>query len=138
MLRVNKKLEYGIIALLYLASEKDRVASVREIAKTSRIPEALLSKVMQAMKNVGLVAASHGNHGGYRLNRSLADISLLELTQVLVGPLHVTECMEPGNDTCPVRLNCNIVTPMAVINEKIIRLFTDTSLESLAMKRSVG
>ena len=32
MLRVNKKMEYGIIALLYLDTKEDKVASVREIA----------------------------------------------------------------------------------------------------------
>ena len=135
MLRVNKKLEYGIIALLYLSEEKDRVASVREIAQSSRVPEALLSKVMQAMKNQGFVSASHGNHGGYKLNRPLSDISLLDLMNVLVGPVQVTECMDPGNQECPVRTACNIVTPMTRINEKIIRLFHDTSVESLAARR---
>lgn len=137
MLRVNKKIEYAILALLYLNNKEDKVASVREIAATSKTPETLLSKVMQSMKNAGMVEAVYGNHGGYRLNRNLSEINLLNLTEILAGPVQVAECLEPGNDTCPVKTNCAIVTPMTLLNQKIIHLFQETSLESLAGKRAV-
>ena len=136
MLRVNKKIEYGVIALLYLASKPDKVASVREIAKTSRIPETLLSKVMQAMKSDGLVSAVYGNHGGYRLSRELSQINLLELTQALDGPVRVAECLEPGNEHCPAKATCSIASPMGVLNDKIISLFQATSLETLASRKA--
>lgn len=136
MLRVNKKLEYGIIALLHLASRPDRVASVREIASSCNIPETLLSKIMQSMKSSGFVSAVYGNHGGYRLNRDLSEISLLDINQVLVGPVQVAECLEPGNDQCPAIDSCTIATPMNVLNKKLIHLFQSTSLETLAMKKA--
>ena len=135
MLRVNKKIEYGIIALLHLGSQPRAVASVREIAKTCHIPETLLSKIMQTMKAAGYVEAVYGNHGGYRLTKDLSEISLLDVNQVLDGPVQVTECLEPGNDHCPVQHSCQIVTPMSVLNQKIINLFQATSLEALAKRK---
>ena len=135
MLRVNKKTEYGILALLHLASQADRVASVREIAEACNIPETLLSKIMQKMKNVGILGAVYGNQGGYRLNRELAEISLLDINQVLVGPVRVAECLEPGNDNCPAKDCCTIVAPMNVLNQKITNLFQSTSLEALAPRK---
>ena len=135
MLRVNKKMEYGIIALLYLASEPCKVASVREIATSCNIPETLLSKIMQTMKNASFVTASHGNQGGYRLTRELSQINLLDVTQVLVGPVQVAECLEPGNHHCPVQSACTIATPMSLLNQKIIKLFESTSLETLASRK---
>ena len=135
MLRVNKKMEYGIIALLHLSEEPQKVASVREISGTCHIPEALLSKVMQLMKNAGMVKVTHGNHGGYQLNRDLSQISLLDVSQVLVGPVQLTECLEPGNNDCPVRQGCRLVTPMAALNQKLIDMFQGTSLESIAAQR---
>jgi Rrf2 family protein len=136
MFRVNKKLEYGIIALLYLAAETDQRASVREIASTCNIPETLLSKIMQTMKNGGFVSATHGNHGGYRLTRPLSEINLLEITQVLVGPVRVAECLEPGNEHCPVKSACTIISPMNQLNQKIITLFQGTSLDTLASRKA--
>ena len=138
MLRVNKKIEYAIIALLYLNDKEDKVASVREISAISKTPETLLSKVMQSMKNSGLVEAVYGNHGGYRLSRNLSEINLLNLTEILAGPVQVTECLEPGNESCPVKTTCAIVAPMHLLNQKIIHLFQETSLESLAGKRAVS
>jgi len=135
MLRVNRKTEYGILALLHLANQPERVSSVREIAERCNIPETLLSKIMQRMKNVGIVGAVYGNHGGYRLNRDLAHISLLDINQVLVGPVRVASCLEPGSEQCPVQGNCAILSPMNVLNQKIITLLQSTSLETLAQRK---
>ncbi len=137
MLRVNKKIEYGIIALLYLATKEDKTASVREIANSAKIPETLLSKIMQAMKNVSMVSAVYGNQGGYKLAKDLAEISLLDLTHTLAGPIEVAECLQPGNDGCPVKLNCSIVKPMSVLNNKIIELFQTTSVEALRERKAL-
>lgn len=137
MLRMNKKIEYGVIALLYLDGKEDKVASVREMSAACGIPETLLSKIMQSMKNEGLVLAVYGNQGGYRLEKNLASISLLDLTQLLSGPVQVAECIEPGNSSCPAKAACRIVSPMNVLNQKIIDLFQQTSLESLAGRKLV-
>ena len=138
MLRVNKKVEYGVIALLYLAAKDDKVASVREMANHCSVPETLLSKIMQSMKNEGLVGAVYGNQGGYRLMKGLGEINLLELTKVLDGPIQVAECLQPGNETCPVKTACTIISPMNVLNQKIVDLFQATSLESLATRKAAA
>lgn len=137
MLRVNKKIEYGIIALLYLAAKEDKTASVREISQSAKVPETLLSKIMQSLKNVGMVSAVYGNHGGYKLSKELVEITLLDLTTTLSGPIEVAECLKPGNDECPVRVNCTIIKPMNVLNNKIIQLFENTSVEALRERKSV-
>ncbi len=131
MLRVNKKMEYGIIALLYLDKQQDKAASVREIAESCGLPEPLLSKVMQSMKNRHLVSAVYGNQGGYRLGVNLSDINLLDLSQTLVGPMHVAACLDPESKECPAHSKCTIVAPMTVLNQKLTDLFQSTSLETL-------
>lgn len=136
MLRVNKKIEYGIIALLYLAQQEEQTASVREMANTCGIPETLLSKIMQTMKSKGFVQPMYGNQGGYRLTRQLNDINLLEITQSLQGPIQVAECVGTEANSCPVKDSCSIISPMNVLNQKIIHLFQSTSLEALAQRKS--
>ena len=136
MLRVNKKTEYGIIALLYLAQQDEQTASVRQMASTCSIPETLLSKIMQTMKAKGLVQPMYGNQGGYKLTRSLNDINLLEVAQTLQGPIQVTECVGDTGNQCPVKSSCTIISPMNVLNEKIVTLFQSTSLEALAHRKT--
>ncbi|NBV50579.1 Rrf2 family transcriptional regulator [bacterium] len=134
MIRVNKKVEYGVLALLYLNEQESKSASVREMAANCAVPEALLSKVMQSIKNVGYVSAVYGNQGGYKLAKSIAEINLLDLTQTLDGPIQVAECLDPDNGDCPARLSCKIIDPMHVLNQKIIELFQATSVQQLAVK----
>lgn len=112
------------------------MASVREIAHACNIPETLLSKIMQKMKNVGMVGAVYGNQGGYRLSRDLGQISLLDVNQVLVGPVQVASCLEPESEPCPVKGCCSIISPMNVLNQKLITLFQSTSLEALAPRKT--
>ena len=131
MLRINKKIEYGVLALLYLNAKDDHVASVREMSRSCAIPVTLLSKIMQSMKGAGFVQAVHGNQGGYRLAKDLTEINLKELSETLSGPIQVAQCLEPGNEECPARTNCAIITPMTVLNKKIIGLFQATSVDSL-------
>jgi Rrf2 family protein len=138
MIRVNKKIEYGILALLYLDGKEDKSASVREMAANCGVPEALLSKIMQTIKSVGYVHALYGNQGGYRLNKSLSEINLLGLTEVLDGPIQVAECLEEGAHTCPAKGACSIVEPMFVLNQKIIELFQSTSLEQLSIRKPLS
>lgn len=137
MLRLNKKIEYGVLALLYLYGKEDRTASVREMASECRISETLLSKIMQSMKTAGIVNASYGNQGGYHLTKDIAEINLLEMTRLLAGPVQVAECLDPKRSTCPVKESCTIVTPIQVLNNKIMKLFEQTSLETLS-GRKVG
>jgi|688.fasta_scaffold104804_5 Rrf2 family cysteine metabolism transcriptional repressor len=137
MIRVNKKIEYGILALLYLSGKEDKAASVREMASNCGVPETLLSKIMQSIKGVGYVSAVYGNQGGYKLNKDLSEINLLGLTEVLDGPIQVAECLEEGTRTCPAKSSCSIVAPMNVLNQKIIELFQSTSLENLSARPEV-
>lgn len=136
MMRINKKIEYGVLALLYLDGKEDKAASVREMATKCGVPEALLSKIMQSIKNVGYVNAVYGNQGGYKLNKNLSEITLLGLTEVLDGPVQVAECLEAGESTCPAQSTCQIVEPLSVLNQKIMDLFRSTTLQHLAIKKS--
>jgi Rrf2 family transcriptional regulator, nitric oxide-sensitive transcriptional repressor len=137
MLRINKKMEYGMMALLYLNAKPDRVASVREIAEAHGIPEQLLSKVMQSLKGNQLVTSVYGNHGGYRLSRDLALISLFDLSRSVVGPVQLAACLEPGKQACPAMAGCTIMTPMSYLNKMIVQLFQETSLATLLSQQEL-
>jgi Rrf2 family protein len=131
MFRMNKKMEYGILALLYLGEKEDHRASVREMAAHCHIPETLLSKIMQVMKNRSLVKAVYGNQGGYELAVSLGDISLLDLSTALVGPVEIVECLSAGNNRCPAHSGCRLASPMQALNRRVQELFKATSLDHL-------
>jgi Rrf2 family protein len=136
MLKMNKKLEYGVMALIHLGGEKEKVSSVKENAQSYHIPENILSKVMQSLKNVGLVSPVHGNHGGYRLTKELSQINLLEINNAVVGPVQIADCLGPKNGDCPAKSACSIISPIDKLNEKIIHLFESTNIEHLFVRQN--
>lgn len=72
--------KYAIRALIHLA-EMDgvRYAQTREIAEATRIPANYLGKTMQKLAHARLLDSQKGLHGGFRIARSPAAISLYEI-----------------------------------------------------------
>jgi Rrf2 family protein len=54
----------------------------RELAGRANIPANYLSKIMWALGNAGIISATRGNGGGYRLTRKAAEIHLFEIVEV--------------------------------------------------------
>ncbi|MCS8878763.1 Rrf2 family transcriptional regulator, partial [Pseudomonas aeruginosa] len=73
--------EYGIHCLLFLADEKgdSRESSVRTLAELQGVPPELLAKVFTRLAKAGLVAATEGVRGGFRLARPANEISVLDV-----------------------------------------------------------
>ncbi len=117
MLKINKKLQYGLEALLFLSASGSKAVSTREMAEKCQVPEAMLSKILQSLKARGLVQAVHGNRGGYRLLKPLGEIPLSELVTAV----------EEGRP----RRSSGESAPLKRLGEKLGRFLETTSLDSL-------
>ena len=99
MLRLSKKADYGLIALIHLASKgSGRSASAKEMADACNLPLPLLAKVLQKLTRQGFLAAVHGTNGGYRLARDAGGISALEVIRAIDGPVFLTSCSSGETD----------------------------------------
>ncbi|MBB5233955.1 Rrf2 family transcriptional regulator [Deinococcus budaensis] len=84
--------EYALRAVVTLAGAADRPLTTAEIAERTQVPPGYLSKVLQTLGRAGLIQASRGLRGGYRLSRPAHAIPMLEVVNA-VGPLgRVREC----------------------------------------------
>jgi Rrf2 family protein len=57
----------------------------RDLAEQAGIPANHLSKILWKLGNAGIVDATRGNRGGYRLKGSAAEIHLFEVVDLLTG-----------------------------------------------------
>ena len=83
MLRLNRKADYALISLGYLAERPGRVASARQVAQACRLPSALLMNIFKRLHQHGILSSVRGAAGGYGLQIDLSSLSLLELTEIL-------------------------------------------------------
>ena len=89
----SAKTEYGVRLMVELGRHDDeRPTSLKAIAEAERLPLSYLEHVVADLKRAGLVAATRGAHGGYRLARPASDIGMDEVVQALEGTIAPMEC----------------------------------------------
>ena len=132
MIRLSKSADYGLMAMRHLAlMPKGCCCSARELARGHRIPPALMAKLMQRLARSGLVAATHGIKGGYRIARPAQSISLREVIEAIEGPLAMTECHDASSDGCPQDDTCTVKRPLLEIQARIAEVLGQTSVGDL-------
>lgn len=132
MLKLTKKIDYGLLAIAYIAGNYgERVVNTKEIAETYSIPVELLAKILQRMVKEGLITSVSGPKGGYSLSKSPSDITVAQIISALEGDLNILSCSEETNDKCYQFEKCNIRTPMQKLEYRIMDLLNKTKLEEL-------
>jgi len=132
MIRLSKSADYGLMAMRHLALlPQGCCCSARELAQGHKIPPALMAKLMQRLARRGLVAATHGIKGGYRIARPAQTISLREVIEAIEGPLAMTDCHDPCSGRCDQDGTCTVKRPLLEIQARIATLLAETSVRDL-------
>lgn len=135
MLKLTKRTEYGLIALIHLADQGDGFVSAREVGERYLLPKRLLAEVLKELQHAGLVESQLGVNGGYRLIISADKVTLGQVIETLEGAPTLTSCdgqaaAFPGGE-CIVEAHCPIRSPLQVIRQGIWHLLQTTTLRSL-------
>jgi Rrf2 family transcriptional regulator, iron-sulfur cluster assembly transcription factor len=78
--------EYALRALAHMARQPmGTVLLGRDLAKAADIPANYLSKILVELRNAGLVDATRGSGGGYRLHKSAVEIHLIDVVELFEG-----------------------------------------------------
>lgn len=86
-MKLTKKAEYAIKAMIALGRNPDGRLTIYKIAESQRIPKKFLEQILLALKAAGLVTSQAGPHGGYQLAKPAATISLGDILQAVNEPL---------------------------------------------------
>lgn len=131
MLKLSKKVEYGLISLLHISElrDTDEPVSSREIAEHFNIPPEVLGKVLQALTREGLIQSTHGARGGYQLDRPLHAISIGDVMAAIDGPLQLTPCAA-SDHACPQACHCTIRGPVLQVQDMLMGVISRISLAS--------
>ena len=99
MLRVSTKGEYGVRIMVDLARHYgQRPRSLTDISQAEMLPLAYLEQLVKLLRESDppLVVSTRGAHGGYKLTRDPASISMGEVVRVLEGPISPMICATEG------------------------------------------
>ena len=93
-MKISTRTEYGLRVLITLAGVRadDPCMSLTQIAKKEKLPHAYLEQLVGDLRRAGLVSATRGQSGGYRLARPAAEIGMADAVRALEGPLLEMPC----------------------------------------------
>lgn len=144
MIKINRKLEYALIALKHLnqkvinASRDPSghpvvVVSAKEIAETYGASFDLISRVLQVLVRIKVLRSSQGAQGGYSLDVSLEKLTMLELVEGIMGPLTIAKCLHVPT-RCDLEAKCNIVFPIHHLNSRLIDFYRSIPVADLLVE----
>ncbi|MAQ37106.1 Rrf2 family transcriptional regulator [Thioclava sediminum] len=99
-MRLTSFTDFGLRALMRMASAPERAFSTAEIAEEFGISRHHLNKVIQRLARHGFVTTRRGTGGGAMLGRPAHEIVLGDLVRLLEQDQAIVECFSPDGACC--------------------------------------
>jgi len=87
MISITSKSPYALQALAELGRGGDGPVPIGELARRREIPVQFLEQLFATLRRAGLLKSQRGVKGGYTLARPAGEITVLEVVELLDGPL---------------------------------------------------
>lgn len=88
---ITRRSDYALRICRVLKDGK--IHNVTEICRVEEVPKAFAYKILREMEQKEIVRSERGNQGGYYMNVSLDDITLLDVVRELDDDVSLTHCM---------------------------------------------
>lgn len=137
-MQITRQADYAVRAVFYLASlgENGR-APTGLIARKQNVPPSFLAKIVSQLSVAGVLHTSRGARGGVSLARKPEDISLLEVIEVIDGPIGLNECvLDP--DICKYHDDCPVYEVWCQAQADLTKALGATTFGSLLAHRGNG
>lgn len=132
MLKLSKKVEYGLIAIRHIASVNNQISTVKEISERYSIPNDVLAKVMQKLTRGKLILSYQGAMGGYSLARRAEEISVMDVIAVIEGTqIGIAQCFAEEPENCSIYDNCSIKNPLGKIQHNLEQVFNSMKVSEI-------
>lgn len=127
-MHLSKKAEYALRATIHLgiATEVGRpVIAGAELAEVNRLPLKFVERILQEMREAGIVETQRGKFGGYMLAKPADQIGVGELIRLVDGRLAPICCASENAYqpcTCPDEDHCGLRMLMIDVRNAIANI----------------
>ena len=135
IMRISRKAEYALRALLLLGRDnQDKVHQIQELSEAGRIPVKFLEQILLSLRNHGVLSSKRGVGGGYTLRRRPSEMTVLEIIELMDGPIAPLPCALDKNSetcTCAAPAFCSLRPLMQAAREQLCGLFGSKTIQDL-------
>ena len=135
-MKISTRGRYALRMMLDIARHdgEDSPVSLAAISDRTGISHGYLEQVVLALRNARLVRGIAGRHGGYKLAKPAADISIRQIIEATIGPVCVVDCIDEP-EACLRAEFCECRVVYALINRRIGEVLDEFTLADLADPR---
>ena len=106
-MRLSTRSRYAARALIELVKQggEDKPVMMRKLAEGQSVSKRYLDNIFTSLRVAGLVRATRGAKGGYRLGHGPSSINLLDVVVAMDGDVNLVDCVEPEYH-CDFKADC--------------------------------
>jgi Rrf2 family protein len=124
-MRLSARVDYALRAVIELARGGDSPITADRIARAQEIPPKFCESILLQLRRGGVVYAQRGPDGGYWLAKPAAALTLLEIIEVIDGPLGSPRTQVEGS----------LQKVWAALEEAERRILTEVTIEHVISGR---
>jgi len=129
-MKLSTRVRYATRALMVLAHCTEPCTSER-IANQEHLSKKYMDEILGALRQGGILHTKRGVSGGYTIADAMNEVSLLEIIELLDGPINLAPCVA-DNAQCPRQEVCLMNPVWKRLNGTIRDAFGAISLAEIA------
>ncbi|MFH1771733.1 MAG: Rrf2 family transcriptional regulator [Candidatus Omnitrophota bacterium] len=129
---IKRDTDYALKALMHLTGLK-KCASVSELNKVLKIPNAFLRRLLQVLAKEGILTSQKGKGGGFKLKKKSDKIRITDIIEIFQGKMNLIECFL-GKSICPNIKTCPLRDKLITIEKSVVSQLEEITIASLAKK----
>lgn len=141
MFKISTRGDYGLLLLSALAEkmqEGREFISLKEVSEAKKLSLPYLSQIVLPLKEAGLVKSKEGRDGGYTLAKSPREITIMEILEVLEGPVSPVRCCSDKAKKCGSESACNVKFTWQDAKSMLVQFLRTKTLEDTLGAPSSG
>lgn len=123
--------DYTLRVLMFLALNRDRLATIPEIAAAYGISENHLMKVVHQLARAGVIESVRGKGGGIRLAHEPETIRLGQIVRASEGEPPIVECLSADATTCRIAPACRLTAVLVRAFDALYAVLDEYTLADL-------
>ena len=131
-MKISTKGRYALRMLLDMLEQQDAgYVALKDIASRQQISKKYLEQIAMQLTQAGVLSASRGQQGGYRLVGKAEDYTVFDILRVMEGSLKPVACMDQSPNLCERCSFCRTLPVWEGLDRAIARYLSSITLQDV-------
>jgi len=133
-MRLSSMADYAVLTMSAAARHCGGARlNAAQLAEETGLPGPTVAKLVSRLSAAGLLKSVRGAHGGFKLARPAAAITLADIVEAVEGPIALTACVETGKHDCSLVSACLLRPHWPQVNEALRGALAGIALVELSV-----